>query len=104
MSERWNSNRLRLEVIKANDLTADEYEAQWGTIVTRTLQRGDAFLVYENIELGHPDVGVLWGCSWGSGDAQLTEAQYPVPPTRAPDLTGFPPMWRFQLKAEVHPA
>lgn len=104
MSEWWNSTRLRTEVMAANGLEADDYENNWGRIVTRTLQRGDTFLVYQNVEIGHPDAGVLWGCSWGSGDAQLPEAQYPVPPTRAPDLTGYPPMWRFQLKAEVHPA
>jgi hypothetical protein len=61
--------------------------------VNRWLQRGDGLAVYENHDLGHPDLGHRQFASFGSAAAQL-ETQ--APPDRLPDI-GQRINWRYVL-------
>jgi hypothetical protein len=57
------------------------------------LRRGDGIAVYENRELGHPDLGHRQIVSYGSPAAQLETTE---PPTTLPDIGGAI-NWRYQL-------
>jgi hypothetical protein len=61
--------------------------------VARWLARGDGAAVYENHDLGHPDVGACQVVSYGSPAAQLETAE---PPERLPDIGGRIG-WRYTL-------
>lgn len=63
------------------------------TVINRWLVRGDGVAVYENVELGHPDLGHRQYVSYGSAEAQIPDA---FPPARMPDIGGSI-NWRYQL-------
>jgi hypothetical protein len=62
-------------------------------VVLRWLARGDGIGVYENHDLGHPDIGHKQFVSFGSAAAQLETDD---PPTRLPDIGGRI-NWRYSL-------
>lgn len=64
-------------------------------IVERWLGRGDGIAVYENQELGHPELGHKQFVSYGSSAAQLETDE---PPTILPDIGGRI-NWRYCLVA-----
>lgn len=75
-----------------------QYEAQAPDVMSTIdgwLERGDGAAIYENHDLGHPDLGCCKIVSFGSPDAQL-EAN--VPPACLPD-TGAQINWRYVLVA-----
>lgn len=61
--------------------------------VNRWLARGDGVAVYQNQDLGHPDLGQLQLASYGSPAAQLETGE---PPQVLPDMAGRV-NWRYQL-------
>lgn len=79
----------------ATPLTYEELglpEGAW-TTVQRWFDRGDGVAVYENHDLGHPELGHRKFLSYGSADAQLETDE---PPERLPDIGGAI-NWRYQL-------
>lgn len=62
-------------------------------MVNRWLARGDKAAVYENQDLGHPDLGMCKITSYGSPAAQLESLE---PPDRMPDI-GSQVNWRYGL-------
>jgi hypothetical protein len=102
--ESWDLARLADEAQARNGLTPLQFNQHWLAKGDRWLARGDCWLIYENVDLGDANVGLLVGCSWGSDEAQLPESLFPEPPDRMPDFDGQPPGWRYRLKAEVRPA
>lgn len=79
----------------ATPLTYEELglpEDSWPT-VQRWLNRGDGIAVYENHDLGHPELGHRKFMSYGSSAAQL---ETDTPPERLPDIGGAI-NWRYQL-------
>jgi len=77
-------------------------EAHHGT-VQRWLDRGDGVAVYENAELGHPDLGHKKFVSFGSAQARLEPNVCDDdgnPPQRMPDIGGQI-NWRYQLTGTV---
>lgn len=81
----------------------DDYvERQYEALAPRVLgmidawmKRGDGAAIYENQDLGHPDLGSCKIVSYGSPRAQL---ETPEPPTRLPDIGGAI-NWRYTLVA-----
>lgn len=68
------------------------------------MRRGDGVAIYENMELGHPNLGHRKYVSYGSSAAQL-EPEHLVdklPPQRLPDIGGII-NWRYQLIGVVPP-
>lgn len=57
------------------------------------LLRGDGIAVYENQDLGHPEIGDKQFASYGSPAAQL---EVETPPERMPDIGGRI-NWRYTL-------
>jgi len=78
-------------------LTPDEARAivpeKYHPTVNRWLRRGDGLAVYENHDLGSPEMGHRQYASFGSAAAQL-ETQ--APPDRLPDM-GQRINWRYVL-------
>jgi hypothetical protein len=73
-----------------------QYEDQAPAVlaqVGRWLERGDGAAVYENHDLGHPDLGMPKIVSYGSSQAMLEVSE---PPERLPDIGGSI-NWRFVL-------
>lgn len=62
--------------------------------VNRWLARGDGIAIYENVDLGSPDVGHRKFVSYGSTAAQL---ETETPPSRLPDI-GDQIHWRYYLQ------
>ena len=62
-------------------------------VVNRWLQRGDGIAVYENHDLGHPELGHRQFVSFGSPAAQL---ETDTPPEGLPDIGGRI-NWRYRL-------
>jgi hypothetical protein len=62
-------------------------------LVNRWLARGDGIAVYENADLGHPELGHRQFLSFGSTQAQIETNE---PPQRLPDI-GNRINWRYQL-------
>ncbi len=58
------------------------------------LRRGDGIAVYENQDLGHPELGDKRFTSYGSSAAQLETF---TPPTILPDGVGGTVNWRYTL-------
>lgn len=69
-------------------------------LIERWLERGDGAAVYENHDLGHPEVGEPQITSFGSQAAQLETDE---PPQRMPDIGGRI-NWRYQLVATCREA
>jgi hypothetical protein len=65
--------------------------------VQRWLDRGDGVAVYENKDLGHPDLGHRKFASYGSPAAQLEAEEAPE---RLPDIGGQI-NWRYALVGTV---
>lgn len=59
----------------------------------RWLDRGDGLAIYENHDLGHPELGHIKIVSYGSQTALLETG---TPPERLPDI-GVDINWRYQL-------
>lgn len=85
-----------------NTFTADEILAMADEeirdaltrIIGRVQHRGDGLAVYENMELGHPEIGLLYFMSYGS---EVSQIETKNPPTTMPDIGGVIG-WRYQLK------
>jgi hypothetical protein len=65
----------------------------------RWFNRGDGCAVYENADMGHPELGHLQFVSYGSSAAQL---EMDEPPQRLPDI-GNRINWRYQLIGVCRP-
>lgn len=65
-------------------------------MISGWLARGDKALVYQNMELGHPEAGHVQIVSYGSHRALIEQTQYPNPPQTLPDLPSQI-NWRYQL-------
>lgn len=92
--ERWTGRQLRDYIARqyGRDQTAEVVR-----LVQRWLDRGDGAAIYENRELGHPELGMCKIVSFGSPSAQLETGS---PPVTLPD--GLPAgaiNWRYQLVA-----
>lgn len=91
---RWSATQF------AAQLRDRGYDADAVATINVWLERGDGAAIYENQDLGHPDVGHVQITSFGSGAAQLEADRYPdltqFPPTRLPDI-GNRINWRYQL-------
>lgn len=72
-----------------------EWRDQTMALIGRWLERGDSAAIYENHDLGHPEMGSCRIASYGSAAAQL-EMSYP--PDRLPDI-GNQINWRYVLIA-----
>lgn len=70
----------------------------WLTVVLNQMNgwlgRGDGIAMYENQDLGHPDLGDKRYVSYGSPAAQLETS---TPPTQLPDGIGGTINWRYVL-------
>lgn len=91
MTEQWTREQFAAYVER-------QYEDQAPDVirlVSRWVDRGDGAAVYENHELGHPDLGAPKIASFGSPAAQLETDD---PPKRLPDI-GNQINWRYQLVA-----
>ena len=64
--------------------------------ISRWLSRGDEVLVYQNVELAHPEAGHVQLVSYGSGFATIQQSVFERPPTTMPDFPGRI-NWRYQL-------
>ena len=91
-TEQWDEDKLHAYVELKYEEQAD---SSW-TLIQRWLDRGDGAAVYENHDLGHPNVGMPKITSYGSPDAQI-EMDYP--PEQMPDGIGNEINWRYQLIA-----
>ena len=87
----WTEDQLRTWVDGKYD---EEADGAWAKI-QRWLDRGDGAAVYENHDLGHPEVGAPQIASYGSAWAQL---EVETPPERLPDIGGAI-NWRYSLIA-----
>lgn len=98
MTETWDRERFRAYVTERYEDQAPEVFA----LVDRWLARGDGAAVYENHDLGHPEMGAPKIVSYGSPAAQLETDELPE---RLPD--GLPAgaiNWRYQLIATYREA
>ena len=62
-------------------------------MLNRWLARGDGIAVYENVDLGHPELGHKQFVSYGSPSAMLEREEAPH---RLPDIGGAI-NWRYAL-------
>lgn len=62
--------------------------------VNRWLARGDGVAVYQNVDLGHPQIGHRQFASFGSPVALFETAE---PPVQLPDV-GDQINWRYRLE------
>lgn len=90
----WSAN---LEASKKVEVSKQEIETMldpdnW-PVVNHWLERGDGIAVYENHEIGHPEMGHRQYVSFGSPAAQLETDE---PPQRMPDIGGSI-NWRYWL-------
>jgi len=80
-------------MIRTLTKTQVEAEPETFAIINRWLARNDGVAVYENQDLGHPDIGRRQFVSYGSKAAQIETDE---PPQRMPDIGGAI-NWRYQL-------
>lgn len=82
-----------LKHLTVAELKLDEYGPDQVAIMKRWLARGDGIAVYENHDMGHPELGHRQLVSYGSPAATL---ETDTPPERLPD---FPATinWRYSL-------
>lgn len=92
----------------------EQYVADVLALYDRSLQRGDGVVVYENHDLGHPELGERQYVSYGGQASQLeTRGDQPAGqfylaatgdsiPTTLPDIGGRI-NWRYQLVAIAPP-
>jgi hypothetical protein len=90
-------------VLKEADLerlmAAEEFPLATKMIVLGWLQKRKGVAVYRNSDLGHPQVGAVKMCSYGTPEAQI-EGDHP--PDRLPDIGGEI-NWRFVLESYCPP-
>ena len=91
MPETWAAEQLSAYISRQYLTEADDITGQ----VNRWLERGDGVAVYENQDLGHPEVGWPRLASYGGPEAMLVTDE---PPQRLPD-TPKHINWRYQLVA-----
>lgn len=89
--EIWTAPQLRSYIVKQYDDGAPPVFL----LLNRWLGRGDGVAVYENHELGHPEMGLCQITSYGSQAAQI---EAPEPPAILPDI-GHRINWRYVLIA-----
>lgn len=82
-----------LKHLTVDELQLDEYDSDQVTAMEKWLARGDGIAVYENHDLGHPELGHRQLLSYGSEAAQL---ETDTPPERLPDFPGTI-NWRYTL-------
>lgn len=96
----------------------NQYLSDVGSLIDRASVRGDGVAVYENMDLGHPELGERQYVTFGGPQAQLEAYGYPASeqsvglaqygleggylPKTLPDI-GNRINWRFQLVAIVLP-
>ena len=80
--------------MRLDELTKDLDEGS-RALIQGWLERGDGVAVYENVDLGHPELGHLQFVSFGSPEAMLPGE----PPSLMPDI-GTAINWRYTLKAK----
>jgi len=68
-------------------------------LIGRWHARGDGAAIYENQDLGHPELGHIQIVSYGGPDSQL---ETPTPPERLPDIGGHI-NWRYTLTGVLPP-
>lgn len=68
----------------------------------RVLARGDSVLLFENHDLGHPELGHPRLASYGSKDALIPAETFPEPPKFHPDLP-TEILWRYCLVGVLAP-
>lgn len=95
----WNRDRFLGYLQDSRGFSASE-TVDAALLLDKALARGDALLVYENHDLGHPEVGSPKIVSYGSNESYITEAQFPAPPPILPD-TPRDINWRYALIARV---
>lgn len=76
-----------------DDMSVRLMRAEITAQVNRWLERGDGIAVYENWDMGHPDLGELRLISYGSGESALKSD---TPPNILPDWPGVI-NWRYSL-------
>jgi hypothetical protein len=87
--------RSELDELLIREAAGDEeWLASTNILIQGWLGRGDGVAIYENADLGHPEVGRLKLVSFGSRAAQLETDD---PPQRLPDI-GTDINWRYVLK------
>lgn len=96
--EQWDREKYS-EYLKERGFTVTEH-VDAILFFDRVIERADVVLVYENSDLGHPELGSPKIVSYGSEGSFLTEAQFPAPPAILPD-TPKDINWRYTLKARV---
>lgn len=79
-------------------LAEREYDQASVNIIHGWFDRGDGAAVYENHDLGHPDLGHHQIVSYGSAAAQLETDD---PPDRLPDIGRI--NWRYLLIGKYRP-
>lgn len=82
-------------LVKLVEATPEEL-MQFDEMISGWLQRGDQALVYQNMELGHPQAGHVQIVSYGSGRSTIPRSQFERPPQTLPDFPGQI-NWRYQL-------
>jgi hypothetical protein len=90
-AEQWNNEQMLRYVNKQYEEDAPGVMDQ----IERWLERGDGAAIYENHDLGSPEIGMPKIVSYGSPRSQLETDE---PPTTLPDI-GNAINWRFQLVA-----
>lgn len=77
-------------------LVAEFPIAELNRLLPTWFERGDGVAVYQNSDLGHPELGDVVLTSYGSHAAQL---ETDIPPWRLPDgLRGNQINWRYTLQ------
>lgn len=87
---------IMLATMYVDEDDADELLATAVAQVNRWLERGDGVAVYENQDLGHPQLGHIQIVSYGSEASMLYCPLTRELPTRMPDINGAI-NWRYQL-------
>lgn len=94
----WTEDQLRVYVDDKYDEDQAQHDEAWA-LIQRWLARGDGAAVYENHDLGHPDLGEPRIVSWGSPQAVFENVTEPGQlPDRLPDWPGQI-NWRYTLIA-----
>lgn len=69
-------------------------------LIGRVHARGDSLAVYENRDMGHPELGHLYFLSYGSPASQIKQG---TAPEVLPDIGGIIG-WRYWLKGVCKPS
>lgn len=92
-----------IDRIEAVRLLADHQDTdEVNAFLDRVLARGDGAAIYENADLGHPDLGHKVILSFGGPDAQIENVE--VPPLPCPNIIGNAVLglaWRYWLIAYI---